>query len=271
MKIHFLSDIHLEQHHWRKAWDLSSIECDVHVLAGDIGVGLQGIEFALTLPRPVIYVFGNHEYYGQRTLAELWEKAREKVAGSHVHLLENNSVTVGDTNFLGCTLWTDFAILGEDQQTQMMRYARSVMNDYGYILVDRKRPAIYDRLDPIPSVKGTKLTPGMVLERHRASRRFLAENLAAPAPGLRTVVVTHHAPHAKSLPCGEAVSRADAAYASDLGELVAQADLWIHGHVHEIRDYVLDTGGRVVCNCRGYRDSGVNAVEGFMWNKVVEL
>jgi len=272
MKIHFLSDIHLEHSPWRTDWDLSSLACDVHVFAGDIGVGLQGIDFALRLNRPVIYVFGNHEYYGERPMAELWAAAKAKVAGTSVHLLDNEDVVIGDTRFLGSTLWTDFAVHGEDQQAHMMAYARATVSDYGYILVSRELPAVFDRLDPVPSFKGTKLTPDGVLARHRAARRFLEEKLATPAPGItRTVVVTHHAPHPKSLAYGEALSRSDAAYASELGDLVARADLWIHGHVHEIKDYRLDTGGQVVCNCRGYRDHGAQAVEGFVWNQVIEL
>lgn len=261
--IHYMSDIHLEFSQWPKHCDLASIDCDVHVLAGDIGTGLLGIEFALTLNRPVIMVAGNHELFSKRTVDEFWNEARKRTAGTHVHLLENNSVTIGDTKFLGCTLWTDFCVMGADQQDKMMAYARERMSDYSKILLGHHRAA--------PSEKGTRITPQWTLDKHLASREYLEHELNARTPGIKTVVVTHHAPHPKSLPYGEAVSRTDAAYASDLSDLVAKADLWINGHVHEARDYTLETGGRVVCNCRGYKDTGIDAVEGFAWDRVIEL
>jgi len=96
MKIHVLSDIHLEFGKWPDAIDINAIDADVTVLAGDIGVGLEGIQWALSIERPVIYVFGNHEFYGQRPMHDLWRKAREKVAGTHVHLLENDAALIDD-------------------------------------------------------------------------------------------------------------------------------------------------------------------------------
>ena len=61
MKLHVLSDLHTE------FTDFSPPEsdADVVILAGDIGVGLGGIEWAARrYPRaPVIYVPGNHEFY----------------------------------------------------------------------------------------------------------------------------------------------------------------------------------------------------------------
>ena len=62
MKIHILSDLHTEF----SDFDPPETDADVVVLAGDIGVGPSGIEWAADhwLDRPVIYVAGNHEYYG---------------------------------------------------------------------------------------------------------------------------------------------------------------------------------------------------------------
>ena len=53
---------------------------------------------------------------------------------------------------------------------------------------------------------------------------------------------------------------ASSAFASDLGTLLGQADLWVHGHVHDSFDYRAH-GSRVVANPRGYplnhRDSNM--------------
>jgi len=78
MRLHVISDVHLEFQKWRSAWGIRTLDCGVHVLAGDIGVGLSGITWALRVfTHPVIYVFGNHEYYGQRPMTELLAKAKE--------------------------------------------------------------------------------------------------------------------------------------------------------------------------------------------------
>jgi len=264
MKIHILSDVHLEFGKWPKDIDINAIDADVTVLTGDIGVGLEGIQWALSIDRPVIYVFGNHEFYGQRPMNDLWRKAREKVADTHVHLLENEAVLIDDpqnasepVRFIGATLWTDFCILGADRQAECMQHAGQTMSDYQAIYVSRRGSVI-----PEPGFttrhQGDHLTPRKTLSLHHESRDYLERELArSPDPNgycemqEKTVVVTHHAPMARSLLCKTAHSPSDAAYASALDELVAKPNLWIHGHTHVAADYRVGAG-RVVSNPRGY-------------------
>ena len=61
MKLHILSDLHTEF----ASFSAPDTGADVVILAGDIGVGLDGIQWAASqFPKvPVIYVPGNHEYY----------------------------------------------------------------------------------------------------------------------------------------------------------------------------------------------------------------
>jgi hypothetical protein len=66
-----------------------------------------------------------------------------------------------------------------------------------------------------------------------------------------TVVITHHGPHPASIHARFAGSAINGAFVSDLAELVAQADLWLHGHVHDSFDYRVGRC-RVVANPRGY-------------------
>jgi hypothetical protein len=199
VKIHILSDIHLEFGKWPRDVDVNAIDADVTVLAGDIGVGLQGIEWALTFKRPVIYVAGNHEFYGQRPMAELWRKARAKVAGTHVHLLENELLVVNGVRFLGATLWTDFAALGQDRQAECMRYVAGRMTDYGRILVSRRGRVIAEPGHTTVH-SGDLLAPRSTLEMHQASQLYLAQELRRPREAwAKTVVVTHNAPSVLSL------------------------------------------------------------------------
>lgn len=268
MKLHVLSDVHLEFQNWRREWDVASIDCDVHILAGDIGVGLQGLDFALKhFTRPVIYVCGNHELHGQRTVHEWWCKAREKLAGSSVHLLENESIVIGDVRFLGCTLWTDFSLFGDERQEAMGRHAEQEMSDFATIFLTRRGRIDYDA-GANRRRSGDRLTWRHVLARHRESRNFLEAELARIGPWNKTVVVTHHAPGIRGIEQEPAVDL-NSAYASHLDTLVTKADLWVHGHVHRARQYAGTLGGRVVQNARGYADSGLEKVSGFEWNKVI--
>lgn len=69
---------------------------------------------------------------------------------------------------------------------------------------------------------------------------------------LKTVVVTHHAPSARSWSASRDLLLRPA-YCNKLEAMLAAhpIDLWVHGHVHDRLDYTLhDT--RVVCNPRGY-------------------
>ena len=61
MKIHILNDLHIEF----GAFEPPPTDADVVVLAGDIGVGLEGLHWAQSCfsDKPVIYVPGNHEFY----------------------------------------------------------------------------------------------------------------------------------------------------------------------------------------------------------------
>lgn len=55
MRLHIISDLHFEFQKWPMRIDVNTIDADVTILAGDIGIGLQGIQWALDhFRRPVI-------------------------------------------------------------------------------------------------------------------------------------------------------------------------------------------------------------------------
>lgn len=253
MKLHILSDLHLEFGGLR----LPEVDADVTVLAGDIGVGLAGLEWTLqTFERPVIYVMGNHEFYGQRTMTELWQKARAKVAGTHVHLLENETVEIDGVRFLGSTLWTDFELFG-DRDTAMK--AALDMNDYWSILTEQRAGYTSNR--------AVRLTPQDTLAMHQEGIAWLSRELGG-RNSQPIVVVTHTAPHRGSLHENYEHHPISPAFVSDLDGLVQHADLWIHGHTHDSFDYRAGKC-RVVCNPRGYAGREINP--GFDPGLVVEV
>lgn len=96
MKIQILSDLHLSV----APMEVPRTDADVVVLAGDIARPQQAIQWALGFPQPVVYVPGNHEYYGgafSAVAAELRALAR----GTRVHVLEEDALELGGVRFVG--------------------------------------------------------------------------------------------------------------------------------------------------------------------------
>ncbi|OZB62762.1 MAG: metallophosphoesterase [Lysobacterales bacterium 14-68-21] len=241
MKLLILSDLHLEV--WRDQAPLSAAlrtRPDVVVLAGDIDTGARGIAWADTFfaDIPVVYVHGNHEAYGHR-LDELQlalDVASQKTA--HVHFLQMRELKLGSVRFLGCTLWTDFRLFGDDQHAHAVAACGEAMYDYERI--------------HLASDGHRKLQPLDTEQLHLQHRDWLRSRLAEPFDG-RTVVVTHMAPSTRSVTPEHADDMVSAAYASRLDDLVEQADVWIHGHMHDSLDYQLGRC-RVLCNPLGYKN-----------------
>lgn len=275
MRLHVLTDIHLEFQKFRRVWDIAAVDCDVHVLAGDIDNGFTGLQFALQrFTKPVIYVAGNHEFYCQRPMQDWWRKAHEKLDGSHVHLLENESVVIDGTRFLGCPLWSDYKLFGDERQEELGRLAEKESNDFANIFLSRRGPIHFDA-DPYAfgftrKRSGDRLTWRKVAEMHQRSREYLEAELDKFGDWDSAVVVTHPAPSINGIEQPDLPVDLDAGYASNLDHLVAKADCWVHGHVHRAREYQGKFGGRVVENARGYRDSGIGSVPGFKWDLVID-
>ncbi len=241
MRIRVLSDLHLEFQDWAPP----PAPADVVVLAGDIHVGVDGVSWARRHfgQSQIIYVPGNHEFFGGEMGATLQELRR--VAGAHdVQLLDGDAVLIEGVRFLGATLWTDFAFYGAEPPmiARACADARRGMVDYRAI----RRP------------DSTLLQPQDTLAIHQRQAAWLAEQIAQPFTGA-TVVITHHLPHASSVHAKYAGDLLNPAFASDLSALVREpVQLWIHGHTHESMDYEVD-GTRVVCNPRGYLPQQPNA------------
>jgi predicted phosphodiesterase len=234
IKIRVLSDLHLEF----EGWCPPTAEADVVVLAGDIHCGTSGLLWAReTFPHsPIVYVPGNHEYYG-RCLRGLSDSLRETANSLEIALLNGDEVVIGGVRLLGATLWTDFALHGSQtpEIARAMADAKRGMNDFNII----KHP------------ESGIFLPEQAREIHLAHVQWIEGRLLNPFDG-PTVVVSHHLPHPLSIHARYRGSCLNPAFASDLSRLLRPpVALWIHGHTHESCDYVLN-GVRVMCNPRGY-------------------
>jgi predicted phosphodiesterase len=231
MKIHLLADLHLEF----APVDIPETNADVVVLAGDINIGVRGIEWALYhFPtRPVIYVLGNHEFYRH----DMWELRRtinHMAEGTNVRVLENTVVEIDGFSFLGCTLWTDFSLRGNAEHA--MANAERLMNDF--------------RL--ISNGPGQRLRARDLAQLHRESVLWLQAEFPKHDPA-RTVVVTHHAPSSRCEASGHVGGPLSPAFVANLDRLIEPSGvpLWIHGHTHHNVDFQLGKT-HVLANQRGY-------------------
>lgn len=241
MRLLILSDLHREV--WRNhapRIDVAASRPDVVILAGDIATGTHGVAWAESTfaGLPVLYVHGNHEAYGHAldTLQGELDAACQETG--HVHHLQMRELRIGGVRFLGCTLWTDFALHGN--RAADMIGAHQGMNDYRRI-----RLALHGY---------RKLRPADTARLHALQRSWLEQHLDEPFEG-RTVVITHMAPSARSVVPPFVGDPLSAAFASHLDPLVERADLWIHGHTHTSLDYRIGRC-RVVCNPLGYLTRG---------------
>lgn len=240
MKLNILSDLHLGF----GAMDRPENDADVVVLAGDISRHREAVAWALRFERPVVYVPGNHEFYGS-CIEAVTQDLKHLCAGTRVYVLDGGEIVIGNVRFLGSTLWSDFKLFGEgEQKAAAMAEARQSIRDFSRIRGTTSASSAFTPEDA-----------AALFEQHAA---WLDSRLRAPHDG-PTVVVTHHAPSVQSIHPRFTGSLLNACFVSRAERLLGadRVQLWIHGHTHDSFDYTVN-GTRVVCNPRGYAKGGVN-------------
>jgi predicted phosphodiesterase len=243
MRLLVLSDLHHEL--WRQhapRIDLSISNPDVIILAGDINTGAKAVEWAAQAfaALPVLYVHGNHEGYGGNLENVQNEIEVASKATGNVHFLDCGERQIGHVRFLGATMWTDFRLFGDNGRQAAMQEAEDVMVDYKRIRLAQKGYR--------------KLRAADTARFHAIQKSWLKKKLAEPFSG-PTVVITHMAPSLLSVADRYATDPVSAAYASRIDEMVSEADVWIHGHMHDSVDYRIGKC-RVLCNPCGYMTHG---------------
>ena len=188
MKLLVLSDLHLEfgQFH------VPDVDFDAVILAGDIAVPASKVPFWACRATnfgestPIVFVLGNHEFYNgvmSSTLTDL----RRASQNTNFHMLDCGEVILGGVRFLGCTLWTDFALridtpegAGSDQE----RSAREV----GLVIADFRTIRVSEN-DEAGNSNGQRIsaqrpfTPQDSMDLHHAHRAWLWAKLQEPFDG----------------------------------------------------------------------------------------
>ncbi|MGH8595316.1 MAG: metallophosphoesterase, partial [Gammaproteobacteria bacterium] len=166
-----------------------------------------------------------------------------------IRWLEGETCTISGVRFVGSTLWTDFDCFADQPS-----YVPGSMTHNLRIREKCFRAAQY-YLEKAATWRNGALFDGQAIrEEALVCQQWLRTALAIPYAG-KTVVITHFAPSLKSLDPRFGMTPSTAGFCNALDDLVPQADLWLHGHLHCASDYQIEAC-RVVCNPLGYAEKG---------------
>jgi predicted phosphodiesterase len=232
MRIQLVSDVHVEFHRDDGRAFVESLDptnVDVLVLAGDIAVaeGIPGVlaRFCNRYRKStVVYVHGNHEFYGSDRKSVCAVTQRAERENDNLVWLDGSLAEIRGQRFLGAPLWFP-------RHPDESRLKRG-MTDFS---------AIRDFESWVHAENARAIT-------------FFEEELA---PG--DIVVTHHLPSQKSVASRYVGHPLNPFFVSDLDELVLSRSprFWFHGHTHTSARYQLGVTS-VACNPFGYAGYDLN-------------
>ena len=243
MQLQLLSDLHLET----ESFDPEPAPgAELLVLAGDIDATWQAYARFAGWPVPVVVVAGNHEF-DRRELDTAWPALRETCALHGLTLLQRETLvfTAADglrVRIAGATRWSDFDLFGAAQRPRA------------------ERAAAYFQRQMAATRGGAPLDAAGVRAEGLACRAWLDATLPRRGDWDRTLVITHFAPSLRSADPRYGRQPGTASFCNADDDLLAHADLWLHGHLHCRHDYLQLRPGRaptrVVCQARGHAGRG---------------
>jgi predicted MPP superfamily phosphohydrolase len=228
-----ISDIHMSHHadHGTGFLGELSTDHDVLVVAGDLtAVTLkQNIQALCAKQRhcDIVYVLGNHEYYGNSFdgIDKYFFERKGRAIAKNLHVTENKVIIIQGQRFVGTSMWYS--------PTNNAVKLFKTWSDFSNIKDSHK-----------------------IFERNAIAKKFLQENVREG-----DIVTTHTAPSFLSVPPRYAGDPYNAFFVCDMEELIKERKpkYWIHGHIHTFTSYKLhDT--IVVCNPAGYpREAGTSS------------
>lgn len=239
MKINIISDLHIN----KAPYEQNFISSDLLIIAGDT-CPLHDEEilhsFLQTIPKSqrTLYLLGNHEFLFTPANTVIPRLREIMKSYPHIQVVDNETITIGNVRFLCSTLWSDFLGNGEiHYQTNKQLITNTFLsnNTFFHNKYGEKKLVTVDDVEN----KAIK------------AKQYLENELNTPFSG-KTVVVTHFAPFKKSEEVKFAGSITSAFWVNSLEHLQKyQPHFWLHGHIHEHKDYLTPQGTRVIANPRG--------------------
>lgn len=223
----------------------------VMVLAGDISSSptqlLAFLGIASERFKKVVFVPGNHEYYGH--VMGVWDHEMTKIIREHLGHKVYAAIQyprlfqIDDVSFIAGTLWADAGFTDRDKEQV------GTWTDFTWIQLD------YDK----------HWTPDLMRTHHldlkqRMSKQLKFNDYAEGMQPRAKVVVSHHLPSRELvserflMPNGNDGSNGMFVGACDdlLQNEYTRPDVWIFGHTHDSKDQEVH-GVRCVCNPMGYQ------------------
>lgn len=234
MKVQIVSDLHLEFLSKDQVVEIADritykSPADILILAGDICSWSEKrvdrldtfLDKVVNIYDNVLYVLGNHEYYGCSYSEVQITKRKLEYEWDNLSILDNEEITIDSlgniTTFYGTTLWFE-----ETVDTSLLRY---YMNDYA---------AIRD------------FTPD---DWSRKAIQFI-KNI--PDDKNKKVLITHHVPHSRFISDKYTEGKMNCFYLNEIGKYLDKFDLVTFGHSHESVDYQFSDRTKAISNPRGY-------------------
>ena len=241
MLVKLYSDLHLYYSNPFRYIDHGEHVC---ILAGDISEGMNGVNWAIkNIPSHirVLYVPGNHEYYGHNYTLLNNKFIKHNRLNTHVTVLMEDVFTTDqwDVEFVGTTLWCDFNLYNNQPLHQEMW--RTGLNDSVYI-TDR----------------GKRITADHFKRWNKKSLKFLRRVAETPTDKTR-VLITHYCPDL-SVAARYRGDPLTPGFATKIPQDIHEKfKFHFHGHTHASMDYEYQYGTIVKCNPRGYGMENVGA------------
>lgn len=252
MKIAIHSDLHTE-HYQTQVLPVISDDTEYLVLAGDIGNPVSAYRFIRDIVKKyphltILYVLGNHEYYGQPFQMVLSRYKASLSEFKNVHVMENDYFVDSKNKaiFYGATLWTDFK-LGKNAE-ESMKWAGNYVNDFYHIfsLSDNVEFGFLDKLKPEEMQSYFKKTVNLIKKTVNQEEY----------KDYKKIMISHFLPHKDVLNPDYRENLIRSAYwVSHIPEIVSLFDIWIYGHSHHNINAEVNYKGKttkLISNQKGY-------------------
>lgn len=232
MKIKILSDLHLEFLWFEYEYHGE----DVVILAGDITNSPEQLkDFVDMIPVcvPVIFIPGNHEFYGREYYSTLSKfELMSLQMPKRFYFLNCSHLELDGVYFYGGMMCTNFEFSTNDVEQSKIQ-AQFGLNDFKYIAKGDRRWSVNDHLNEFE-----RFTQGL--------DAFLAQT-----EGKRKVVVSHFMPSPDCVEERFASSPLNPYFVADMTGEMGWDGLWFAGHGHNSLETTYG-GTRLIMNPRGY-------------------